>query len=66
MVNFYIYWLFNIYFQVALNDIRRKGRYVLTYSLNDNYKSQKLFTKLKFEPLGQVAWIYLSKENNQN
>ncbi|XP_026763445.1 uncharacterized protein LOC113521957 [Galleria mellonella] len=47
--------------KVALNDLLNKGRHVLVYTLGKNYKPQKMFVKMGFEPIGQVSWVFLSK-----
>ncbi|CAH2089358.1 unnamed protein product [Euphydryas editha] len=43
----------------ALNDQLSKGKDTLAYTVEDNFKAQNLFDKLKFERIGDFKWLIL-------
>lgn len=46
----------------ACNDILKKGRDVIAYTVENNNNSQKLLLKLGFENIGYDYWVIIVKE----
>ncbi|KPJ14722.1 hypothetical protein RR48_06896 [Papilio machaon] len=46
----------------ACNDILKKGRNIIAYTVENNYKSQKLLLKLGFENIGYDYWVIIVKK----
>lgn len=43
----------------ACNDLLRKGRHVITYTVEENVKSRNLFDKLGFMVIGHDYWVHV-------
>ncbi|XP_068620531.1 uncharacterized protein [Battus philenor] len=47
----------------ACNDLLRKGRHIIAYTIEENEKPQNLFEKLGFKNIGYDYWIVLKRIN---
>ncbi|CAK1584362.1 unnamed protein product [Parnassius mnemosyne] len=47
----------------ACNDLLKKGRNVLAYTIEDNKGSQKLLDKIGFKVIGYDYWVFIKKDS---